>query len=58
MKEKKYPFYIYTQEKADEYKKYTPQQKLEWLEEISSFLYYFTPKKNKQFGEKLRKGEI
>lgn len=50
--------YIFTKEKADEYKKYSTKDKLEWLEQINHFLYYFTAKENKIFKEKLRKGEI
>ncbi len=39
--------YIYTKEKSKEYKKLSAQMKLEWLEKMSRFIYYFTasPKK-------------
>ena len=50
--------YVCTQEKADEYRKLSPQQKLEWLEQMSRFLYDLMPKESKVFAEKLRRGEI
>lgn len=50
--------YIYTKEKAEEYKKLSPEQRLEWLEKINRFLYHFMSKESKVFCEKLRRGEI
>lgn len=50
--------YVYTKEKAEEYQKLTPQQRLEWLEKMNRFLYYFMPQKSKIFEQKLRRGEI
>ena len=59
MKQKKGGFsYIYTKEKAEEYKKLTPEQRLEWLEKMNRFLYNFMPKESKVFQEKLRHGII
>lgn len=54
MKSKKGLFYVYSKEKADEYRKLSPQQKLEWLEKMGRFLYYFMPNKSKLIVEKLR----
>ena len=56
MKKNKSLFYVYSKEKANEYKKLSPQQKLEWLEKMSRFLYYFMPRKSKVIIEKLRSG--
>jgi DNA-binding MarR family transcriptional regulator len=50
--------YVYTKEQAQEYGRLKPEQRLEWLEKMARFFYYFTPEKNKQFGERLRRGEI
>ncbi|MBU0672691.1 MAG: hypothetical protein KJ732_06670 [Candidatus Margulisbacteria bacterium] len=50
--------YVYTKEKAAEYKKLSVLQKLEWLEKMNRFLYNFMPKESKLFAERLRKGEI
>lgn len=50
--------YVYTREQAQEYSRLTLEQRLEWLEKMARFFYYFTPEKNKQFGEQLRRGEI
>jgi predicted transcriptional regulator len=50
--------YVYTREKAEAYRKLKPEQRLEWLEKMSRFLYNFMPKASKAFAEKLRKGEI
>ncbi|OGC08656.1 hypothetical protein A2230_05910 [candidate division WOR-1 bacterium RIFOXYA2_FULL_36_21] len=50
--------YVCSREKAKEYQKLSAQQKLEWLEKMNRFLYYFMPKENKVFAEKLRRGEI
>ena len=33
--------YVYSQEKYDEYQKLSVEQKLEWLEKMSRFTYYF-----------------
>jgi len=57
-KSKKGFSYVCTREKAEEYQKLSAQQKLEWLEKMNRFLYYFMPKESKEFAEKLRKGEI
>lgn len=51
-------YQVYDQEKVEEYHKLTAQQKLEWLEKMSRFLYYFMPEKSKRFSEKLKRGEI
>jgi len=50
--------YTYTKEKFEAYKKVPVGQKLEWLEKMNRFLYYFMPTKSKELREKLRKGEI
>ena len=50
--------YVYTEEKAAEYRKLKPEQRLEWLEKMSRFFYNFMPKASKDFAEKLRRGEI
>ena len=38
--------------------KLSPEQKLEWLEEINRFIYNFAPEKSKEIMQKFRKGEI
>lgn len=58
MKQLKGFSYIYTQEKYDEYKTLPAWQKLEWLEKMNRFLYFFQPQKSKEISEKFRKGEI
>ncbi len=50
--------YVYTREKAEEYQKLSTEQRLEWLEKMSRFLFNFMPKASKDFSEKLRRGEI
>lgn len=40
------------------YLKLTPEQRLEWLEEINKFLYTFMPKRNREIMQKFRAGEI
>ncbi|MEM2282667.1 MAG: hypothetical protein QXH26_03870 [Candidatus Hadarchaeales archaeon] len=40
------------------YLKLTPEQRLEWLEEINTFLYTFMPKQNREIMQKFRAGEI
>jgi len=50
--------YIYSQEKHDEYKKLTTEQKLEWIEKMNRFLYNFMSPQDRINCEKLRAGEI
>ena len=50
--------YVYTQEKYDNYSKMPAEQKLEWLEKMNRFLYYFMPEKSKELSGKIRRGEI
>jgi len=50
--------YVYTAEKAKEYQKLSAEQRLEWLEKMSRFLYNFMPQASKDFAEKLRLGKI
>lgn len=50
--------YVYTKEKYESYKNLSAHQKLEWLEKMNRFLYYFMPPKSKEICEKLRQGEI
>jgi hypothetical protein len=50
--------YVYTKEKADEYRKFSTEQRLEWLEMMSRFLSQAMPQASKDFAEKLRRGEI
>ncbi len=50
--------YVYSKEKAEEYQKLSTQQRLEWLEKMSRFLFNFMPQASKDFSEKLRRGEI
>jgi predicted transcriptional regulator len=50
--------YVYTREKAEEYQKLSYEQRLEWLEKMSRFLFNFMPQASKDFSEKLRRGEI
>jgi hypothetical protein len=38
--------------------KLSAQQKLEGLEKINRFLYYFTPRKSKEFAQKLKGGRV
>lgn len=47
----------YTREKYEAYRKLSAEQKLEWLEKMSRFLYYFMPKESKLRWEKLRQGK-
>ena len=51
-------YYVYTKEQAREYQQLSIEQRLEWLEKMSRFLYYFMPKKSKIFAEKLRNGLV
>ena len=50
--------YIYSKEKYESYKDLPAWQKLEWLEKMNRFLYFYMPPKSKDLSEKLRKGEI
>ncbi|MCX5749459.1 MAG: hypothetical protein NTZ10_04375 [Candidatus Saganbacteria bacterium] len=40
------------------FERLSPQQKLEGLEKLNRFLYYFMPQKSKEFAAKVRKGNI
>ena len=50
--------FVYSREKAEEYQRLFPEQRLEWLEKMNRFLFNFMPKASKEFSEKLRRGEI
>ncbi|MBU0574242.1 MAG: hypothetical protein ABIJ26_07995 [Candidatus Margulisiibacteriota bacterium] len=59
MKKNKKGFsYVYSQEKHDEYKKLSTEQKLEWIEKMNRFLYNFMSPQDRTNCEKLRAGEI
>ena len=58
MKREKGYSYSYSEEKIEKFRKLSPQEKLEWLEQIMTFLSDFMPQRNKAIYEKLRKGEI
>ena len=50
--------YVYTKEKYDEYKKLSTQQKLEWLEKMSRFLYGLMTPKDREITDKFRHGNL
>jgi len=50
--------YKYAQEKYNEYKKISTEHKLEWLEKMNRFFYYFRSPKDRKIWERIRKGEI
>lgn len=45
-------------EKIIAYMKLTAEEKLQWLEEINRFTYHVLNDRQREFREKLRKGEI
>lgn len=49
--------YSYSDETIKEYMALFNKAKLEWLEQVNSFLYKFTPPENRKIWEKFRKGE-
>ncbi|KKN39878.1 hypothetical protein LCGC14_0739100 [marine sediment metagenome] len=51
-------YHHHTKEELIEYKKLSPTQKLDWLEEINSFLYKNVSKQKRDLWTKFRKGEI
>ncbi|MBN3032719.1 MAG: hypothetical protein JW873_01345 [Candidatus Saganbacteria bacterium] len=50
--------YVCNAEKMAEYRRLSPQQKLEWLEQMNRFLYDLMPKESKLAAERFRRGEI
>jgi hypothetical protein len=51
-------YYSLENEKIREYMKLTPEEKLQWLEEINQFTNLALNDRQREFREKLRRGEI
>ncbi|MEE8168381.1 MAG: hypothetical protein V3T58_05870 [Candidatus Hydrothermarchaeales archaeon] len=51
-------YYEVSDEKLKKWAAVPPSEKLEWLEEINTFIFKFTGKKQKEIISKFRKGEI
>ena len=60
MKDKAYKGYRYevSEEKIRHWLSLTPEQRLEWLEEINIFIHSYAPQKAKKIIAMFRKGEI
>lgn len=50
--------YFVTKEQIRKYRRLTPRQKLEWLEEVNAFTEKFAPEQAKRFHKMFRRGEI
>jgi len=50
--------YHVTDKQIRRYRRLTPRQKLEWLEEANAFTEKFAPEKAKRFHKMFRRGEI
>ena len=50
--------YHVTEEQIRRYRKLTPRQKLEWLQEVNEFTDKFAPERAKRFHKMFRRGEI
>jgi len=50
--------YIVTDEQLRRYRKLTPKQKLEWLEEANAFVNKFLSERSRRLQRLFRRGEI
>lgn len=50
--------YHVTEEQIRKYRRLTPRQKLEWLEEANAFTEKFASKRTKRLHKMFRRGEI
>lgn len=50
--------YHVTDEQIRKYRRLTPRQKLEWLEEVNAFTDKFASERAKRFHRMFRRGEI
>ncbi|MHB1325238.1 MAG: hypothetical protein ACYDGS_01575 [Thermoleophilia bacterium] len=50
--------YHVTEEQIRKYRRLTPRQKLEWLEEVNAFTDKFAPARAKRLHTMFRRGEI
>jgi len=50
--------YHVTEEQIRKYRRLTPRQKLEWLEEVNAFTEKFAPERAKRLHKMFRRGEI
>lgn len=50
--------YHVTDEQIRKYRRLTPRQKLEWLEEANAFTEKFAPERARRLHKKFRNGEI
>lgn len=54
---KGYTYYV-TDEQIERYRRLTPEQKLNWLEEANAFINKFLPERSRQLQKMFREGKI
>lgn len=55
--EKGYTYYV-TDDQIARYRRLTPEQKLNWLEEANAFINKFLPERSRQLQKMFREGKI
>lgn len=55
--EKGYTYYV-TDDQIARYRRLTPEQKLDWLEEANAFINKFLPERSRRLQKMFREGKI
>lgn len=55
--EKGYTYYV-TDEQIERYRRLTPEQKLNWLEEANAFINKFLPERSRRMQQLFKEGKL